>query len=480
MKKIISFLLSVIVVFSCVQTAWAEREDSADIQSVISDIIEWKSEALGGDKTLCDSYIAEHAGENVCDWLAFSSGRMGERSAGEYSAAVQAIFNEKGEELTVPDVQRLFLASAACGVEEYQSDMMSAVISDFSRDELPDKLINHLVFLLHVIDSGFYSLPDNTYTREDIILEILSRRHESGALYMLNENTPETDMTAMAVCALAPYVNGDPEIRSAVEDMISYLSTQQTENGTVKNWGKPSCETTAQTIVALCTMGIDPMTDKRFINNNNDLLDGLFSYRQPDGGFAHNDESSGSDAYATAQALYALVSYERFVQGKRVLFDFRSEQDDFLRSDIKRLNDEINSLETNDTAKAEALLAEVNEIPVTERMYIVSFVKLSDVLSENGLDNTALYSPSELSTDEGVGEPEALFPLLYESGQTLTNMSDAVSVLTIDEPPHADNGASDKIPKTAEVLFLLAIGFGAATAIVINHAVFRKKDPRRK
>ena len=151
---------------------------------------------------------------------------------------------------------------------------------------------------------------------------------------MVDKNVPETDLTAMAVTSLAPYIDEKPEVKAAVERMIDYLSGTITEDGTAKNWGKPSCETTAQVITALCTVGIDPVNDTRFVKNGHSLIDGLKTYVQPDGSFAHNDESLGGDAYATAQALYSLVAYVRYKNGCQSLYDMRSESKNIAAHEI--------------------------------------------------------------------------------------------------------------------------------------------------
>lgn len=79
---------------------------------------------------------------------------------------------------------------------------------------------------------------------------------------------------------------------------------QQTENGDFVSWGDPNAESTAQVLIALCSLGLDPETDARFIQNGRTLRDGLLSYRTREGLFRHTAEGP-EDLMATEQAILA-------------------------------------------------------------------------------------------------------------------------------------------------------------------------------
>ena len=53
----------------------------------------------------------------------------------------------------------------------------------------------------------------------------------------------------------------------AVDRALHWLSGQQTENGDFSNWGETNAESTAQVIIALCSLGIVPGDDARFCKN---------------------------------------------------------------------------------------------------------------------------------------------------------------------------------------------------------------------
>ncbi|MFV0518593.1 MAG: bacterial Ig-like domain-containing protein, partial [Aminipila sp.] len=169
-----------------------------------------------------------------------------------------------------------------------------------------------------------------------------------GGGFALTGTTPDPDMTAMALQAMVPYYGGNDllkaefgnntaeynqmldDIKGFVDRGITVLSELQRDDGDYDSWGTVNLESTAQVVVTLVGLGIDPMTDERFIKNGNTLLDGMMKYAIEGGGFAHsfiNDpENPGANAgqyngMATDQGGYALVAYKRFKEGKTWLYD---------------------------------------------------------------------------------------------------------------------------------------------------------------
>ena len=61
----------------------------------------------------------------------------------------------------------------------------------------------------------------------------------------------------MALTALVPYKD-EEKVNEAIERGIALLSEKQNKNGGYTSYGSENSESTAQTIIALCTLGIDP------------------------------------------------------------------------------------------------------------------------------------------------------------------------------------------------------------------------------
>ena len=454
MKKILSLILILSVMTASIQVSADSYNDINKLQTVIEGIISWQGSIIENEN--------EHIGENAVDWIMFGKGRMGV-DIGSYAQDTANYFNKNFDKLTLPDKQRLSLVCAAGGVDIDGNGMLDSVANDFKDSDLSGRLINHLIFTLHVIDCGRYNLSDEKNSlRENLIAEILSRQLDSGALYMMSESTPETDVTAMALTALAPYACMDKKTAAACEKMLDFLSSVQADDGTMKNWGASSCETTCQMIVGLCTLGIDPLSDERFIKDGKTLIDGLMSYRQEDGGFAHNAESSKSDAYASSQALYALVGYVRFINGYRSLFDMRQEQSDKLHSEIKKLRESC----INDTPD-QSVFDDIAAIPSSERMYLgfECWKYLSDYPESLPKEDNDIYGTS--------AAVNVFLPRVTFESQTLTARDSTVSVLETTSVIADDTSRSKTT--AAETVILITIALAAACGIIYNHTVLKKK-----
>ena len=147
-------------------------------------------------------------------------------------------------------------------------------------------------------------------------------------------------MTGMALTALAPYYVPETEtedgtkielteaqiaINEAVERGVECLSELQFANGAFGTFGGngeivETSESTAQAVVALTALNIDPDTDERFVKNGNSALDALVSYGLTDGGFKHLMDGE-RDGMATEQGYYALTAYARYLMGLKRLYD---------------------------------------------------------------------------------------------------------------------------------------------------------------
>ena len=119
---------------------------------------------------------------------------------------------------------------------------------------------------------------------------------------------PERDVDTVAAMlpALAPYYD-EPDVKSAVDTAVTWLSSQQSESGA---W-KGNANSTALVIVGLSALGIDAHTDSRFIKNNKSAVEGLLSFALADNsGFGYGGNVT-YNSMATEQGFRALVAYAR-------------------------------------------------------------------------------------------------------------------------------------------------------------------------
>jgi len=139
----------------------------------------------------------------------------------------------------------------------------------------------------------------------------------------------DPDMTAMALQALAPHRNL-PGVEVAIGRALAELSRTQLPNGGWAGsglWGADNVQSSAQVVVALAALGIDPVNDTRFVKPGGNPVSAMLRFFDPaTGGFIH---AGGDNLMATDQATYALVAYDRFVREQASLYNMYDANPDF-------------------------------------------------------------------------------------------------------------------------------------------------------
>ncbi|MGN1125814.1 MAG: hypothetical protein ACI4RI_00085 [Ruminococcus sp.] len=243
-----------------------------------------------------------------------------------YKEKVIEIIKEKDGVLSsskYSEYSRVILALTSIGadVTDVGGYNLLSYLSDFTK--VKRQGINGPIWALIALDSNNYSIPKgdstDTTTRERLIDYILGKELSSGGWTMAG-NTPDPDVTAMAVTALSKYYNSNKEVKTAVDKGVTVLSDIQKSSGNFSSGGVINSESVSQVIVCLSSLGINPDTDKRFICDGKSLVDVLLSFSVSGVGFAHQ-KGGEYNQMATEQGFYALVAYERLLSGKTSLFD---------------------------------------------------------------------------------------------------------------------------------------------------------------
>ena len=217
---------------------------------------------------------------------------------------------------------------------------------------------NGPIWALLALDCGNYPVPSGgTTTRQALIDEILSVQTSDGG-WAISGDRADSDMTGMALTALAPYYKKDPTVKQAIDKAIARLSEMQDDDGgfsTTYGDGKyiATSESTAQVLTALSALGIDADTDSRFIKNGGSVVDALLRYYVNGGGFKHIMDGE-IDGMGTEQAYYALTAYYRFLSGKTNLYDM---------TDIIDMGGDVVTVEPTVPAATEPAQAAQTNIP---------------------------------------------------------------------------------------------------------------------
>ena len=286
-------------------------------------------EALLGTDDLLQSDVLI-AGDPFSDWAALLIGRSGETAHREAYLNriwdyVSAQYAEAGglDAVKATEWHRISLTVLALGADPtcFGTDAEGKpvdLIADGTynwcmTDSLGTQGLNAWIFALLTLDARDYTVPaDGRFQREDMVAAILAAQEADGG-FGLAAGLSDVDMTAMALQALAPYRE---ECRQAIDRALDYLSSVQTARGDFES-GAESC---AQTVIALCSLGIDPRTDVRFVKAGGSALDGLLLYRTETGAFCHTLGDT-ANLLATEQAGLALCALERMDAGESRLYD---------------------------------------------------------------------------------------------------------------------------------------------------------------
>lgn len=262
------------------------------------------------------------------EWMIMGLARAGaEVPGGFYEGYFERLSEHTAEQGGVlharkyTEYSRTILAVTAIGRDprDVGGYNLLAPLADFEQTVFQG--INGAIFALLALDSGGYSLPENTTgttraTREAYLNYILDAQCPDGG-WTLSGQEADVDITAMALQALAKYQDRQA-VASAVERGIGALSGLQQPDGGFATYEAESSESVAQVLVALTELGLDP-ADERFVKNGTTLKEKLLQYRLEDGSFRHIlDEEA--DLMATEQAFYALVALARAEMGEPSLY----------------------------------------------------------------------------------------------------------------------------------------------------------------
>ena len=339
------------------------------------------------------------AGDSVSDWVAIAVSRAGtEGDTSAYRKALERyvtrMYREQGglDRLRATEWQRTALTALALGADP----------TAFGRDKY-GRSVNLLAdgvdqfTAAKSLDSARFAVPeDAVYTRATILQALVAAQEPEGG-FGLTVGNSDVDLTAMTLQALAPYQNStvtytgtsgeSVTIREVVRRALAWLSDQQTAEGDFISWDAANLESTAQVIIALCSLGVDPATDARFVKNGISAVDGLMRYRLDDGTFRHI-LTDGSDVMATEQALLAQEAMERLSAARRSLYDFREEMPEDVKMQVTALNEALTDVAVATPEEVQALYTRYLAIPAAERSYVFAAGALLDRMQELSLEIT--------------------------------------------------------------------------------------------
>lgn len=410
-KKIGSIMLVIVLSFTTVFTVRGEDmvlRQSQDVSSVLNDTME----------QLAITVKEPNFGTNAGEWTVFSLAR------GEYMKKGHEYFEGYYERIvdTVNEIatnvdkngaldknkstenSRLIVALSAIGKDATAVgnwDLVEAY-SVNGINWIRKQGLNGTIWTLIALDSNNYATSDPTIRQQCVDAIISAQHNDKGWSLITNKVQPSNvDITCMALTALYPY-REQPEVASACEEAIEWLSKEQLDTGGFPYGRSETSESCAWAIVALTTWGINPDTDTRFIKDNKSPVDNLLTYYvEADKMFAHQGKES--NPMATDQACYALVAYQRFINGKTALFDY---------SDVT-FGDEIPNMPTDPISDS----VDENTMIIADKTNANNFVEVVESVSYSAM---LLYTGDDVDLIPSTKKAIAVSVIGIENATKLT------------------------------------------------------------
>ncbi len=254
-----------------------------------------------------DGELTQNAGISA-EWYILALSQSGNY---DFSAYAQALENYIADNEIYSASSRLKYALVLASVGEKNSPYIPESMSN----SIGQQGVMSWIYGLHLLNNGFIC---EEYSAEDVVNKLLSMQLSDNGWAVMGANG-DIDVTAMAVQSLAPYYGDVSEVHQAVDNALNFLADKQKDYGGYASFGTDNLESTAQVLTALSSVGIDGLSDERFVKDGHSLLDGMNRYRLDDGSYSH--VPNGDMNYlATMQAFYTFVAYERMQGGKSPLY----------------------------------------------------------------------------------------------------------------------------------------------------------------
>lgn len=260
------------------------------------------------------------------DWTVFTLLRHGETlsdaQTGSYYASVVKKVKEWENDPNLPvgpkptDIAKISLVLTMLGKDI--TDVGGVNLAEMMYNSIRLKEgSNELIWVLLALDAANIQIPaDATWSRESMISALLEFQNANGFFGLFDNKAGDVDITAMALQPLARYQVTDAKVEAAVKKAVTWLK------GAVKDdFGYGTPESTAQVLIALSALGIDPTgSDAGFGTVNMNMITSMMAYKCEDGGFAHVLGNT-TNGMATTQVLEALDAYILFKENNAAYWD---------------------------------------------------------------------------------------------------------------------------------------------------------------
>ena len=300
-RRVFALLLGLFLLIS----STCAYSEGVSVSSRIDALLSAQQSAAGADslQSWLNGALCKQAGSSA-EWYVLA---LRQNTQGlDYSAYADALqqYVEIAPPASASSRLKLALLLTACGRADHPF-VAAARAEDIGRQG-----VMSWIYGLHLLNN----LPGTAGEIDQAVASLLSLQLADGGWAVMGAQS-DADVTAMALQALAPTLANHSDAQAAADRALALLSAMQADTGDYRSMGTSNCESAAQVIIALCALGIDPLTDARFIKNGCSALDAMLRYQLEDNAFAHT-VGNAKNNMATVQALSALIALKRFQAGQ--------------------------------------------------------------------------------------------------------------------------------------------------------------------
>ena len=428
--RLVALFAGAVMLLTNVPAVNADKRDR--ITESAEKVCQWQRDKMGisQDESIFSGDFLQSAGIGSSDWLAIGISRFGfEEDYEAYLTALSQRVKALSDTDNATEWQRCAITASAMGGDPADLEgidlVKGGVYGRGENNSVGKQGLNGWIFALLTLDTMGYKTPEGAeFDRERILDEIVSSQNTDGG-FSLSKGESDIDITAMALQAIAPYYNdfSRDDVRKSADKAVEYLSCKQDSSGTFG-----SAEADSQVVIALCSLGIDPEADSRFVKSS-DLLTDLLSYQNGDGGFSH-EKGGDSDELATGQALCALAAQKRSRLTMRRIYDMREELSVLQREKLDGINGRLSDIA--DEESAEKALKLFNDLDCDERTYVRYGEELENAAEKYGQTLSDRSFTVELAqTDHGNGCVYSIEKTEIYTGKTGFTKSDTNKLETL-------------------------------------------------
>ena len=221
------------------------------------------------------------------------------------------------------DYARVILTLGMLGEDPADFRGYNLVETLYNWNNLNNLTINQISWTLLALDSKQYDIPEDAkWSRETLINLLVSKQNEDGGFASWG-STSDVDMTAMVLQTLVPYNDAShAAVQPVFEGGIRYLQSQINEDAGFESWGNENACSTAQVLILLPMLGMDPAASNGFVKAQKNMITNLEGYRdETGGGFFWQKGSPYSKDGSTYQVVLALESCRRFASNENSVYD---------------------------------------------------------------------------------------------------------------------------------------------------------------